>query len=71
MREIGPMAEAAPAFPLAAGALMPLRAKAEPAGSADFSPLLSGQAARLGREMPAGELTQWLAKEALARFGSH
>ena len=63
MRDFGPIAEA-PAFPLAAGALAPLRAKAEAAGSGDFSPLWSGQAAALGVEMPAGELTRKLAAEA-------
>lgn len=66
MREIGPMSELAPAFPLAGGALTPLRAKSEPAGSGDFMPLWAGQAARLGREMPAGELTRLLAQEAQA-----
>jgi nitronate monooxygenase len=66
MREIGPIAEVAPAFPLAAGALAPLRAKAETAGSGDFSPLWAGQAAGLGRAMPAAALTRKLAEEALA-----
>ena len=65
IRELGPITDAAPQFPLAAGAVQPLRAKAEAAGSGDFSPLWSGQAAALGREMPAGELTQKLAAEAL------
>jgi nitronate monooxygenase len=63
MREIGPMSDIAPEFPLAAGALAPLRAKAEEGGSGDFSPLWSGQAAALAREMPAGELTATLARE--------
>lgn len=66
MREVGVMSDLAPAFPLAGGALMPLRAKAEPTGSGEFTPLWSGQAARLGREMPAGELVEKLAAEALA-----
>jgi nitronate monooxygenase len=66
MREIGPVNEIAPAFPLAAGALAPLRAKAEAQGSGDFSPMWSGQAAALGREMPAAELTRTLAVEAVA-----
>lgn len=65
MREIGPMSEVAPEFPLAAGALAPLRAKAEAQGSGDFSPMWAGQAASLGRAMPAGELTKTLAAEAL------
>ena len=70
MREIGPMSDVAPAFPLAAGALAPLRAKAEAQGSGDFSPMWAGQAASLGRAMPAGELTRTLAAEALARMRS-
>jgi nitronate monooxygenase len=68
MREIGPMSELAPDFPLAAGALAPLRAKAEAQGSGDFSPMWAGQAAALGRAMPAGELTRTLAAEALERM---
>jgi nitronate monooxygenase len=55
-----------PGFPLAAGALAPLRAKAEAAGSGDFSPLWAGQGAPLGRAVPAGELTKMLAAEAQA-----
>src|SRR5690606_22657474 len=69
MRDLGPIADDAPAFPLAAGALAPLRAAAEAQGSADFSALWSGQAAALCREMPARELTQLLAREALDRLG--
>src|SRR5262245_48928752 len=46
MREIGPINEVAPEFPLAAGALTPLRAKAEAVGSGDFSPMWAGQADR-------------------------
>ena len=68
MREVGPVSEVAPAFPLAAGALAPLRAKAEAQGSSDFSPMWAGQAAALGRAMPAGEMTRRLAEEALARL---
>ena len=65
MREIGPISPAAPAFPLAANALQPLRAQSESRGTGDFSPLWSGQAARLGREIGAAELTQLVASEAL------
>jgi nitronate monooxygenase len=68
MRELGPMSDAAPGFPLAAGPIAPLRAKAEPTGSGDFSPLWAGQAAALGRAMPAGELTRQLADGALRRL---
>ena len=66
IREVGPINPIAPEFPLATGALVPLRAKAEAAGSGDFSPLWSGQAAALGRAMPARELTRALAAEAQA-----
>jgi nitronate monooxygenase len=68
MRELGPMSDVAPEFPLAAGALAPLRAKAEAQGSGDFSPMWAGQAASLGRALPARELTRTLAAEALARM---
>lgn len=67
MRELGPMTDT-PAFPLAGGSLAPLRKASEPAGSGDFMSLWSGQAARLCRELPAGELTARLASEALARL---
>jgi len=70
MRELGPINAVAPEFPLAAGALAPLRQKAEAVGSGDFSPLWSGQAAALGRALPAGELTRKLAAEALERMQS-
>jgi nitronate monooxygenase len=68
MREVGPMSDVAPEFPLAAAALAPLRVKSEMAGYADFTPLWSGQAARLSRELPAAELTKQLAAEALENF---
>jgi nitronate monooxygenase len=68
MREVGPMSALAPAFPTAGAALAPLKAQAEAAGRSDFSSLWSGQAARLGREMGAGELTRMLAHDALQRL---
>jgi nitronate monooxygenase len=68
MREVGPLSTDAPAFPLAGGALAPLKAAAEAKGSADFTSLWSGQSAALGREMPAGTLTKHLAQEALSRL---
>ena len=66
MRELGPMSPLAPAFPLAGGALMPLRAISEPQGNSDFSNLWAGQALRLGQALPAAELTRQLAEKALA-----
>ena len=65
MREVGPISESAPAFPTAGGALAPLKVAAEAQGLDDFTPLWSGQAAPLGREIGAGELTRTLAAEAL------
>ena len=61
IRELGPISMAAPAFPLAASAMAPLRAKAEAQGNSDFSPLWSGQNASGCKEIPAGELTRELA----------
>ncbi len=68
MREVGPMSDLAPAFPTAGGALAPLKAKAEAAGSSDFSSLWAGQAAALGREIGAGALTRQLAADAAQRL---
>jgi nitronate monooxygenase len=68
MREAGPISEHAPAFPHAATSLGPLKAAAEKLGKIDFTNLWAGQAIRLGREMPAAELTRALAGEALARL---
>jgi nitronate monooxygenase len=61
MRELGPISSLPPAFPLATTAIVPLRAKAEAAGSGDFSPLWSGQNASGCREIPAAQLTRELA----------
>ena len=69
VREVGPLSDAAPAFPLAATAMSPLRTAAEASGSGDFSPLWSGQAAALGRDRSAGELTRWIADDAQAQLG--
>lgn len=68
MRDIGPMSDRAPAFPTAGNALAPLRAGAEAAGSSDFSPLWSGQSARLCRDYGARDLTRRLAADAAERL---
>jgi nitronate monooxygenase len=60
MREQGPISAVAPAFPLATSAVAPLRAKAEAAGSGDFSPLWSGQNPSGCREVSAAEMTRAL-----------
>ncbi|MGF1471658.1 MAG: NAD(P)H-dependent flavin oxidoreductase [Rubrobacteraceae bacterium] len=70
VREVGPMSDVAPAFPTAGGALAPLKEKAESAGAADFSSLWSGQAAGLGVEIGAGDLTRQLAGDAARRLSS-
>jgi nitronate monooxygenase len=66
--EIGFLADAVPDFPLPLGELGPLRAAAEQKGSRDFTPLWSGQAAALSREMPAAMLMQITVKETLERL---
>ena len=65
MRELGPMSPLAPSFPLAGGALIPLRAITDPQGKSDFSNLWAGQALRLGRPMGAEVLTRDIAGKAL------
>nr|WP_311538832.1 nitronate monooxygenase family protein [uncultured Bradyrhizobium sp.] len=69
MREVGSISPDAPAFPHAATALGPLKAAAEKQGKVDFTNLWAGQAVRMGKEMPAAELTRALAGAALARIG--
>jgi nitronate monooxygenase len=70
MRELGPISPDAPAFPHAATGVGPLRAAAEKLGKVDFTNLWAGQAVRMGRDMPATELTRALAGAALARFAA-
>ncbi|MGF6812197.1 nitronate monooxygenase [Paraburkholderia sp. Clong3] len=65
MREQGPMSAVAPTFPLATGAVDPLRVAFEKSGYSDFSLLWAGEAAALAREEDAGLLTQRLWEEAL------
>jgi len=62
VRELGPISAAPPAFPLATSAIAPLRAKAEAAGSGDFSPLWSGQNPAGCRRVAAAELTRELGR---------
>jgi nitronate monooxygenase len=59
--DLGAINPAAPRFPAASNAVTPLRTEAEKRGVGDFSPLWSGQAAALGQEMGASELTRDLA----------
>jgi nitronate monooxygenase len=61
MRELGPMSSLVPAFPVAAPAIAPLRAKAESLGRDEFSPLWAGQNTTGCREVSAAVLTRELA----------
>jgi nitronate monooxygenase len=62
MRELGPLSDRAPAFPLATAAIAALRTAAEARGSGDFSPLWAGQNASGCREIPAAEVVRELAE---------
>lgn len=65
MRELGPLSDSVPSFPTAGAALGAIRAKAEASGRDDFTNLWSGQAARLAKRLPAGELTRALYDDAV------
>ncbi len=60
MRELCAINTTAPVFPTSTAAMAPLRAAAEKAGSADFSPLWSGKNASGCRAVPAAELLRGL-----------
>ena len=60
MQDFGPLNPEAPAFPLATAAVAPLRAAAEAKGSADYSPLWSGQNASDCQILPAAEIAHKL-----------
>lgn len=68
IEELGAISAAAPPFPYATDGMRPLRTHSERTGSADFVPLFAGQAARLGREIPAGDLVRTLAREAIEKL---
>jgi nitronate monooxygenase len=69
VEESGPMSDAALPYPYAATLVAPLRAASEKAGSTDYMQMWAGQAARLGKSMPADEFTRTLAVEVLRRLG--
>lgn len=68
IREVGPIADLAPPFPFASGAIAPLRMKSEASGSEDFAQMWSGQSAHLCHELPARVLTKQLAAKTLAKL---
>ena len=61
MRELGPMSDLPPAFPWAAQALAPLRARAESLQRDDFTPLWSGSKPGTFVGLTAAEVTHQLA----------
>jgi nitronate monooxygenase len=65
MAEAGPISGDAPPFPLAGGAVAPLREAAEKRGSPDFSPLWAGESVALARDERAETLTHRLWTDAL------
>ncbi len=69
MRELGPLNEAAPPFPLATGALAPLRSAAEALGRDDFTPLWSGSKREGLQAGPAAQVLQALAAGLPAQHG--
>ena len=66
MGGLGPVRNEAPPYPLASGALAPIRAAAEKRGDFGFGPMWAGQAAPLGKAIPAADLTRAFAADALA-----
>ena len=62
MRELGPLSDLAPAFPLATAAVAPLRSAAEHRGADDFSPLWAGQNTSGCKAVPAAVVTHELAR---------
>ncbi|HYJ82119.1 MAG TPA: nitronate monooxygenase [Allosphingosinicella sp.] len=68
MEALGPVRDEAPPYPLATAALAPLANAAAERGESGFRPMWAGQSARLGRALPARELTERLAGDALARI---
>jgi nitronate monooxygenase len=63
------MSDAPLRFPYAASLVAPLRTASERAGSLDYMQMWSGQAAALGRSVPADRFTRELAAEVLRAIG--
>ena len=61
IRELGPISDAAPAFPLATTVMAPLRSHCESNGSDEFSPLWCGQNSLACQAVPAAERVRQLA----------
>ena len=64
--DLGWVRPEAPPFPLASAALLPIAKAANARGETGFMPMWAGQAARLAPSLPARDLTERLAADALA-----
>jgi nitronate monooxygenase len=64
--ELGWVRPEAPPYPLASAALLPIAKAANARGETGFQPMWAGQAARLAPALPAAELVELLARDALA-----
>ena len=64
--DLGWVRDEAPPYPLATPALLPIAKAANARGETGFQPMWAGQAARLAPALPARELTEKLAADALA-----
>jgi len=64
--DLGWVRSEAPPFPLAAATLLPVAKAANARGETGFLPMWAGQAARLAPALPAAELVETLACDALA-----
>jgi nitronate monooxygenase len=66
--ELGWVRAEAPPFPLASAALLPIAKAANARGETGFMPMWAGQGARLAPALPARELVETLARDALERL---
>ena len=66
--DLGWVRAEAPPFPLASAALLPIAKAANARDETGFQPMWAGQAARLAPALPARELTETLARDALERL---
>ena len=70
IRNLGPLSPLASDFPLAGGALTPLKNSAMLNGATEFSNMWAGQAAPLAKHTDAASLTKTLASQALERLSN-
>ena len=68
VRDLGPISNTVPAFPVAMGATRQLAADAAQEGCTDFTAFWAGEAVAMGRALPAKTLTAVLVAEAMSQF---